>query len=129
MAREELPDDLGHEEHRLRREAELLLGEKDFLLSQWLTVRRRRVLLVGAPVADVRPAGDQAGPFLFPLRCLDRHGDGRPVVPIDSLDVPGVAFESPLRVLAEGKGGVAFNADVVVVVEDDEPAQAQMSRE
>ena len=92
-------------------------------------MRLLAVLLVRAAEADVGPDRDEARPVIRPGG-LDRRFDGGEVVAVrDPLGVPAVGIE-PLRdVLREGHRGRPVELDAVVVVQDDELAEAQVSGE
>ena len=64
------------------------------------------------------------------LRLLDGRADGGDVVPVDPrLHVPAVSLEPLGRVVGEPALGLAVDRDAVVVVADDELAQAQRAGE
>ena len=125
---EQLPHHLRDEEGGLQRQAQRLLRRDHLVLAQGLPVGGRGVLLLRAALADVGVADDEAGPILHLLRRLDRRRHRRPVVPIDLLHVPTVGLEALLRVLPEGEVGAALDADVVVVIQVDDPSPARGAR-
>jgi hypothetical protein len=76
----------------------------------------------------VGPDGDEARPVVGIACRLDRRLDGRDVVAVgDPLGVPTVGIEALRHVLGKGHGGRAIELDVVVVVQDDQLAQAQVA--
>ena len=94
-------------------------------------MRLLRVLHVRGPVADVSAQDDQRGPVFLLLCLVQGPRDGGQVVGLlaQVLHVPMVALEPPGHVVGEGELRLAFDADVVVVVDEDELAQLQMSRD
>ena len=110
--------------------AEFLRGEDTLLGAQGLAVDGAGALLVGAAVADDRLADDEGGAVLLRLAQADCLLDGGGVHAVDGADdVPAVGFEALGDVLGEGNVGVAFDGDVVVVVEIDELTEPERSRE
>ena len=81
-----------------------------------------RTRFVRAAVGDGRLADDQARAIRFGLGRGESRLDLLTVVTVDALNVPTVAFEAFLDVFGEGQAGVAFDGDVVVVVEVDQLA-------
>ena len=64
------------------------------------------------------------------LRRREGGVDGVHVVAVaDRLHVPAVRLEARADVLGEGQIGRAVDGDVIVVVEDDEPAETLMPGE
>ena len=119
---------------RLVRDEELLvripavgqLGAANLVLAQRRAVGLLRVVLGGRAESDVGSHGDQAGPLVGSRR-LDGRVDCRHVVAVrHALGVPTVRVEAGGHVLREGQRGWPVELDVVVVVEDDELAQAQV---
>ena len=100
--------------------AQVLLGEADLLLGERLAVGRRRPCLVGAAIADHRPADDQA--WALGLRLCLANGSirGLGVHAVDGPDhMPVVGLEALGDVLGEGDVRVALDGDVIVIVEID----------
>ena len=62
-------------------------------------------------------------------RLLDRLADGVAVVAVDLLDVPAEGLEAALRVVGIREARLALDRDVVVVVEVDEIAEAEVAGE
>ena len=61
---------------------------------------------------------------------LHRRGDGFHVQAVgQALDVPAVGFKAQAAVFGEGKTGRAFDRDVVVVVQVDQLAEAEVTGE
>ncbi len=120
---------LGDVERRLKRPAEVLLGELQLLCAERLAVRLGRVLPVRAAEADVRARHDERRALGLALRLGERVLDLGQAVAVDALDVPVVAVEARRRVLGVGDVGRPLDRDVVVVVEDDELAELEVAGE
>ncbi len=107
-----------------------LFGQPDLVLAERRSMSTRGVLLVRAAVADVRAHEDQrrtvgdrhrlAGGLLDPV---ERH------VLADVLDVPLVGLVALGHVLGERLRGRAGELDLVVVVERDQAAEAEVAGE
>jgi hypothetical protein len=123
------PHVIGNVEFFVRRQAQALLGPTDLVGPQGLPVGLSRILAVGAPEADVRPAGDQRGSLrLGPGRPKGRL-DGRHVVTVDPLDVPAVSLKASENVFRKGQVRRTVDADPIIVVKDDQLPQAQVPRQ
>ena len=106
-----------------------LLDEPDLVGPERLAVRLLGVLAVRAAEADVGPDRDQARPVVGP-GLLDRRRDRLHVVAVlDPRRVPAVGLEPGDDVLGPGHRGRPVELDVVVVVQGDELAQAEMAGE
>ena len=117
-------------ERLLVRPPEIPLGQPYFLFTQRRAVGRRSVLLVGAPIGDVRPYDDERGPIRPRLGFLDRAINCNQVVPVfHLLNMPPIGLEPAGHIVAVGEFGRAVNRDPVVVVEPDEPPEPQMTRQ
>ena len=101
---------------------------RDLLGAERGAVGGRRSLLVGRPVADRRPARDQRGPGLV-ARGGEGRGDRVGVVTVDAHGAPAAGREPRQRVVAGRERGRAVDRNAVVVVEDDQSAQAKVARE
>ena len=115
-----------HVEAWFKRPAQRLFGAAQALLAQGLAVDPGRVL-AWAAVADVGAAGDERRTFHLGLCGPDRCIHGGHVVAVHLLRVPAVGSKAADHVVAVSQPGGAVNRDVVVVVEDDEPAQPQVT--
>src|SRR5262245_58168156 len=128
--REVLAHPVGHQELRVLRPAIRSLGETDLLRSQRLPVRRAGVLLVRRAVADVAVDDEERRPVVRALErreCALEHVE---VVGIaDADDVPAVREEAARDVVAERQLRVAFDRDVVVVVDPAQVRDAQVAGE
>jgi hypothetical protein len=105
-----------------------LLGPADFFLAQRGTVRLRSVALGGS-----RPGNDGADPNQdrfpgFLPSGLQRLGKRREIIPVVHVEhSPAIGFKPLADILAERDVGVAVNSDVVVVVDDFEVAQLEVT--
>ena len=127
---EVIVDAVGHEERRVFGPAVDLLGEFDFVGAEGFAVGTVGVLFVGRTVADVRLHEDEGwavGVLLEGLQ-LGRELD-RVVAVGDPLDGPAVSFETCRDVFGEGEAGVAVDGDAVVVVEQAEVVELEVSGE
>src|SRR5690242_9011528 len=124
----EVGERLVRDEERLeRRPAVRLLRQLDLLAAERAAVGLARVLLVRAALGDVRPQDHERRAVVD----VDRRPGGLLQAPQlevlpEVLDMPAVGLEAPLDVLRERPLGWAVELDLVVVVEDDERAQAEM---
>ena len=107
-----------NQELRIFRPSVEALRELYFFLAQRLTMGFFRVLPVGSAVADVAVENDERRTILY--------SDGMPVSVCQCCeivgimhvrDVPAVAAESCCDIFAEREIGLAFNGDLIVVVE------------
>ena len=127
-AGEVLVDAVGHEELRVLGPAVVALGEADFFLAERFAVGCGGVLLVRRAVADVAVENDERGPAFGLAEDLERVLDAIDVVGVaDPQHVPAVGEESGGDIFGEGDAGVAFDGDVVVVVDPAEVIEAQMA--
>src|SRR5438309_11561559 len=79
-------------------------------------------------VADMAFDNNQTGPIIDPLGNGDRFGDTLAVVGVaHPLDMPAVGEKPAGDILAKGESGVAFDRDVVAVVDPAEIAEPQMT--
>jgi hypothetical protein len=78
-------------------------------------------------VGDVGVADDERRAIGRADRLPGRLGDGLPVVTVDLGDVPAHGIETPLHVLGERDVGGPVDRDSVVVVEVDEPPEAEVA--
>jgi hypothetical protein len=120
---------VGHDERGLDRPANRVLHELDLGRAERRAVRRRRVLLVGRAMPDVRPAADDRWLERLGARRVDGTPDGQAVVSVDDLGVPAVGLEALRDVLRPRELGLAFDGDGVVVVQEAELAEAQVARQ
>ena len=121
---------LGHLEALVLLEAPLLLQPREVDQPERRAVHARGALLVGA-VADGRAHLDHGGLGALGLGGLDRLLQPRQVrVAVLHLEhLPAVRLVPLAHVLGERELGAAVDGDVVVVVEHDERAEAEVARE
>ncbi len=114
-------------EGAIRVEAVGLLGEPDLVCAQGCAVRLLAAGLVRRAIADRGAHRDDRGSVVR-ARGFDRRRDGLDVgTVLDALGVPAVGVEALQDVFGPGHARGTVELDVVVVVEDDEPAQAQVA--
>ena len=122
-----LVDAVGDEELGVLRPAVIPLCELDLFLAERLAVGGVGVLLVGRTPGDVAVDDDQRRPIIRLLEDLQGPVQHRRVVGVAHAgDVPAVADEPGGDVLAEGQLGVAFDGDLVVVVDPAEVRQLEV---
>ena len=127
---EVLVDAVGDEELGVLRPAVVALGQPDFLLAERLAVGGAGVLLVRRALADVAVDDDQRRPVARLLEDAEGPVEHVQVVGVaDARDVPAVADEARGHVLAEGQVRVAFDGDVVVVVDPAQVGELQVPGE
>src|SRR5262249_52771346 len=97
-------------------------------LPQGLTVSGRRIDEVRRAVADVAVEDDERGPALGLAEDGERILDALNVVGVPHPQhVPLIAEEARRDVLREGDPRLAFNGDVVVVIDPAEVVEAEMA--
>ena len=95
--------------------------ETNLLFSQRLAVRAAGILLVGRAVADMAVHDNQRGPVAGALKCSERPSEHFQIVRIaHPCHIPSVTDEAGGHVLGKSQSGVAFDGDVVVVVDPAE---------
>jgi hypothetical protein len=122
---------VGHPERLVGWDPEDLLGDADLVVAERVAVRGVGVGELGGRVADVAAQHDER------RLVLDRHAppqrglEGVAVVGdlAHLVDVPAVAAEARGCIVGEGQLGLAVDRDVVVVVDHDEPAEAEVAGE
>src|SRR5262249_51458561 len=109
---------VGHKKFCILRPAVGTLGESYFLITQWLSMGGAGVLLIRSTPADVTVNDNQGGP----ISSLEKRRKGAldlfEVIRIaDARDIPPVSQKPIRHVFGEGKRCVAFDSDVVVVID------------
>ena len=119
---------VGHDEGRVGVEPEHLLRRADLGLAERRAVRLGGAPGVGRRVRDLGAQHDQRGPDALRARRGERGAQRVEVVRVvDVLHVPAVGLEARALVLAvEAERGRAVDRDPVVVVDVDEPAEAEL---
>ena len=97
--------------------------------AERLAVGLLGIVLVRRAVRDVRARDDDGGPVRVGHGGLERVGDLLVVVPVDHLRVPAIRLEPAGGVVGEGERGLPLDRDPVVVVEEDEVAEAEVPGE
>src|SRR3972149_2374192 len=105
--------------------AEILLRFSKVFLTKRRAVHLGHVLAWAAK-ADMRAAGDQRRPLRLRLRRPEGDIYRLHIVPIDTLHVPTVSSKARRDVIAVSQISRPIYRDVVIVVEDDQPAQTQV---
>src|ERR1700722_1323302 len=86
------------------------------------------VHLVGAAKADMGPDPDKGRAARLCLRVMDSVADGGGIIAVrQCLDVPAVGFKSSSHIFGVGNVCVAFDGNMVVIVEEDEVAKCKIS--
>ena len=124
-----LAHEIGDGERRVGIEPHHLLRRPDLGLAERRSVRLRGVDRVRRRVRDVRPEDDQRGAVFLGLGCRERAEERVEILGVvDVLDVPAVGLEALALVLGrEREGRRAVDRDVVVVVDVDEPTEAEVA--
>src|SRR6185437_5487279 len=92
------------------------LGESNLLIAEWLAMSRAGVLLMRRAVTDVAVNHDQCRCIASPLETGEQLcQSGRIVRVVQPMHRPAIGAEASGHVFAEGKVGLAFDADLIVV--------------
>ena len=119
---------VGDEERRLSRILVKFLGELDLFDAERIAVRGRGALLVRAAVADDRVHANQRRAIRLSDSIFDGFRQRLEIVRVgDILRVPFVRVEAFDHVLVEAEFGVPVDRHVVVVVEKNDVAQADVA--
>ena len=122
--------DLGrHVELDIRGPSHGRLGRLDLGGAQGLAVRIGGVLQRRCPMGDVGMTNDERRSIDGALCVGDRLVDGPSVVAVDVEGVPAKRAEAAGDVLCEGDVGASADRNLVVVVQVDETAKAEMAGE
>src|SRR5262249_41692865 len=119
---------IGNEELGVFRPTIIAFGEADFVLAQGLAVRRGGILLVRRAIADVAVEDDEGRAALR----LPKHIERVPI-PLDVVGAPhaqtfpAVTEEPGGDIFAKGDACVAFDRDMVVVVNPAEIIEGEMA--
>src|SRR5438067_2130310 len=123
-------DVVGHEEGRLERPAQVLLRAPDLVLPERRAVGLVGIRLGGRAVSEHGAHRDDARPVLHRPGGGNGAIDGFDVVAVlDAQGVPAIGGVAPEPILGEGDLGVAGERNVVVVIQKDEVAEAEMAGE
>jgi hypothetical protein len=104
------------------------LGEPDLLLAQGLAMGCGGIDLVRGAIAYVAVQNDQARPVLGVPEDRERILDPLEIIGIaDPQHVPSIAEEARRDILGKGDARVAFDRDVVVVVDPAQVVETEMA--
>ena len=101
------------------------LRQAHFFDAERFAVRVPGVLLVGAPVSDVRTRHDERRSILDEPSRRQRHIHGRGILSVDSLHMPPVSLEAAADVFGEREVGCGGKRDQIRVVQDDQATEAK----
>ncbi len=108
------------------RPGESRAGLLRILRLQWRAVAAALPLKAGNAARDCRPAGNQRRTRVG-LGCIERGGNGLDIVSINRLNLPPGRAKPRRHVLADRKGGIAIIGNVVVVPQEGQLAESQMT--
>ncbi len=119
---------VGKEELLVRIPAQILLGRLHFLCAERRAVGLAAACLVGRAEADGSANHDERRSRRVGLGCDEGAVDGFNVgvAMFDAQDLPTIRFEALAHVFGERQRGGAVERHLVVVVEPDQLAQAQV---
>jgi hypothetical protein len=121
---------VGNEKLRVLGPSVGAFDKANLFLAQWLAVRRRSVLSVRRAVADVAVQNDESRTPLRVVKDVQGVLDAINVVGIaHAQNVPAITQKSGRDVLRKGDACVAFDGDVVVVIDPAEIVQGEMARQ
>ena len=110
-------DSIRHIELFVFRPAVVSLGKPDLFFAQRFAVGATGVLLVRSAIADVAIHDDQRRAIVRTLKVVERAGQHIEVICVTHpRHVPAIADKARGHVFAKGQRSVAFDRDVVVVV-------------
>ena len=121
---------VGNEELGVLRPAVVALGEPNLLLAQWLAVRRGGILLMRRAIADVAVQNDEGRAILGFVKHVERVLDAIDVIGVaHAQNIPAITEKAGRDVLGKGDARIAFDGDVIVVVNPAEVIERQMAGE
>ncbi len=120
---------VGDEELLVLGPTEIALGGGDFFRAERIGVGLGLALQLGRTLADDRLADDDGGLALVRGGFLEGSFALLDVVAVDLDHVPVVGLETQRHVVAVGDVSLAFDADLVVVVEPDEIVETEVTGE
>ena len=119
---------VGHEELGILRPVIGALDELDLVFAQRLAMGGGRVDLVRRAVADMAVENDQRRPVFRLAEDRERVLDPLQIIGIaDAQHVPMVSEEAGRDILGEGDAGLAFDGDVIVVVDPAQIVEGEMA--
>src|SRR5262249_10762368 len=121
---------IGNEKLRALRPPVSAFDKANLVLAQRLAVRRGSVLLVRRAVADMAVQNDEGWAPLGLVKDVQGLRDPVDVVGLaDAQNVPSITQEAGGNVLGKGYARVAFDSDVVVVIDPAEVIEREMAGE
>src|SRR5262249_14957723 len=119
-----------HKELGILGPAVVALGQADLVFAQRFSVGFLGVLLVGRTIRDVAVDNDEGRAIRGGYRELNGAPEQFKIVCVtDAGDVPPIAHEARGYVLGERQRGIAFNGDVIVVVDPAEIIELEVAGE
>ena len=127
---EVLHDSVGHQELGILRPVIGALDELHLVFAQGLAMGRGGIDLVRRAIADVAVENDQRRPAFGLAEDRERILDALEIVGIaDPQHIPMIGEEARGDVLGEGDAGLAFDGDVIVVVDPAQIVEGEMAGE
>src|SRR5262249_38015782 len=125
-----LEDLIWHEKLRVLRPTIGALREPDLFFAQGLAMDLCRIHQVRRAIADMAIENDQSRPALGLVEERKSILDAPEIVRVaDPQDVPLIGEEPCCDVLSEGDACLAFNGDVVVIVDPAQIIETKMARQ
>src|SRR5262249_18610166 len=119
-----------HIEFRVFRPAIIALSQADFFLAQRLTVSFFGVLFIGSSVSNVAIDDDEGRTVSGGDREFNRTDEQIKVVGVaHASDIPTVAHEARRYILSKCQSGIAFDGDVIVVVDPAKIVELEVAGE
>jgi hypothetical protein len=126
--REELRRGGSDIEHFCGIDAKLLLGEGHLVIAEGRAVDVVGSLLVGRALTDHRREHDDRRTRRVLLRLCNERADTVGIVGVSLENLPAVGAVARRHILGEGELRGTLDGDAVVVVENDQLAQAEVAR-
>ena len=118
---------VGHQEFGLGRPTHVGFCERDLNVAERVAVGLARAFDGLAAEADHRAHDDHRGAVGFSLAAFKSRANASGVAAVNAVDyVPAVGLVSHLYVFGKGDVGLAVDGDLVVVVHEDEVADAKV---
>jgi hypothetical protein len=119
---------VGHEELGILWPMISALDQPNFLFAQRFAMGISAIDFVRRPITDVAVENDQRRPaFGFLKNCKSVFDPLQIIGIVDALHVPLIGKETRGYVFGKGDAGVAFDGDVVVVVDPTQILEPKMS--
>ena len=121
---------VGNEELSVLRPAIVALGEPNLLFAKRLAVRGGGILLMRRAIADVAVQNDEGRPILGLVKHVERVLDAIDVIGVaHAQNIPAITEKAGRDVLGKGDARIAFDGDVIVVVNPAEVIEREMAGE